>query len=347
MRKFRVGIVGLDHWYAGLETMQQLQGHPRAELVTVAHRDLAHAREAIEKAGAVPTDDYASVVARDDLDIIVTACPTSENAALVCQAARSGKHVLSVKPYALNLCEAQAIASAVKAGGVHFMSFDSLYRVNPLTNLYKQWLAEGRLGEPVSVFAMMRSVLPDQVWPEVHGRTWWLDPTKMFGGGWVDHAIYQIDQLRYLFNSEVVRVSGEVANRKHKGEPLEDYGSANIVFGNGAVASIEVTWTAEPQGFMQAFHLVCTKAQIISQPALAENAPFSGPQLFKVEYGDQAGWQTIAAPGRDEGQSLFDHLLDVIEGKAEPVATAYDSFKNLQACLAFYQAAKTHTVVQL
>ena len=45
-------------------------------------------------------------------DIIVTACPTSENAALVCQAARSGKHVLSVKPYALNLCEAQAIASA-------------------------------------------------------------------------------------------------------------------------------------------------------------------------------------------------------------------------------------------
>ncbi len=347
MAKYRVGIVGFDHWYAGFEAMRDLKDNPRAELVVVAHRDLDHARETIQQAGAEATDDYEAVVERDDLDIIVTACPTSENAALVCKAARSGKHVLSVKPYALNLCEANAIASAVKAGGVHFMSFDCLYRTSAVTNLFKRWLKEGRLGEPISVFAMMRSVLPATIWPDVPGRSWWLDPTKVFGGGWVDHAIYQIDQLRYLFDTEVVRVSGEIANRKHKGEPLEDYGSANVVLGNGVVASIEVTWSVEPAGFMQSFHLVGTKAEVITQPVLTENTPFSGPKLFKVEFGDQKGWQAIDMPGRDEGQSLLDHLLDVIEGKAEPVATAYDSFKNLQACLAFYEAARTHTVVQI
>ena len=84
MAKFRVGIVGLDHWYAGLGAMQELQDHPRAELVIVAHRDLAHARETIEKAGAIATNDYEAVVMRNDLDVIITACPTSENAALVC-----------------------------------------------------------------------------------------------------------------------------------------------------------------------------------------------------------------------------------------------------------------------
>jgi predicted dehydrogenase len=341
MTKFRVGIVGLDHWYAGLGAMRELKDHPRAELVTVAHWDMDHARETIVAAGAEPTTDYASVVARDDLDVIITACPTADNAALVCQAARSGKHVLSVKPYALNLTEGHVVSSAVKAGGVHFMSFDSLYRTSAATQLYKKWIDEGWLGQPISAYAMMRSVLPTQIWPEVHGRTWWLDPTKMFGGGWVDHAIYQIDHLRYLLGSEVVRVSGEVSNLKHKSEPLEDFGAANITFGNGVVATIEVTWAIEPSGFMQAFHLVGTKAQVISEPTLAPG------KLQTVDFAANTGWQTIDAPGRGEGQPLFDHLLDCIEGKAEPVAGPYDSFKNLQACLAFYEAARTHTVVQL
>jgi 1,5-anhydro-D-fructose reductase (1,5-anhydro-D-mannitol-forming) len=341
MAKFRVGIVGLDHWYAGLGAIRELKDHPRAELVTVAHWDLDHARETIEQAGAVATDDYAAVAARDDLDIIITACPTADNAAHVCTAARAGKHVLSVKPHALNLEQANAISSATKAGKVFFMSFESLYRVTGATQLYKQWLDSGRLGAPISVFAMMRSSLPDQVWPNVRGRTWWLDPNKMFGGGWVDHAIYQIDHLRYLFGSEVVRVSGEVANLKHKGEPLEDFGVANVVFGNGAVATIEVTWTIESTGFMQAFHLVGAKAQLVSEPT------FMPDQLKAVDFTAGDGWQTLSVPGRSEGQSLFDHLLDCIEGQAEPVAGPYDSFKNLQACLAFDQAAKTHQVVHL
>ena len=94
-----------------------MQDHPRAELVTVAHRDMDHARETIEAAGADPTHDYAAVASRDDLDVIVTTCPTAENVALCSLAARSGKHVLSVKPYALNLAEAARLVGAVKAGG--------------------------------------------------------------------------------------------------------------------------------------------------------------------------------------------------------------------------------------
>ncbi|MBC7316546.1 MAG: Gfo/Idh/MocA family oxidoreductase, partial [Chloroflexi bacterium] len=241
--KIRVGIVGLDHWYAGLGAIRQLKGNPRTELVIVAHRDLGHARPVIEEAGAIATDDYDAVVERGDLHLVITACTTVENVRLCGKAARSGKHIISVKPYAMNLDEAKALTVAVKEGGVHFMSFECMGRLGGATNIYKQWIQEGKLGDPISAFALMRSSLPTQVWPEVHGRTWWLDPSKVFGGGWVDHAIYQVDNLRYILGSEVVRISGEISNIKHKDEPLEDFGVANVVFGNGCVATLEVTWS--------------------------------------------------------------------------------------------------------
>lgn len=339
--KYRVGIVGLDHWYAGLGAMRQLKGHPRAELVVVAHRDLAHARPVIEEAGAEATDDYESVVARDDLDLIITASPTSENVALCSTAARSGKHVISGKPYAMNLDEAKALSVAVKEGGVYFMSFECMGRLGGANNIYKQWIQDGRLGEPISAYALMRSSLPTQIWPEVHGRTWWLDPSKVFGGGWVDHAIYQMDNLRYILGSEVVRISGEIANIKHKDEPLEDFGVANVVFGNGCVATIEVTWSISEGGFIGAFHLVGTKGQIVSEPNIAPG------KIFTVEMDQGKTFEASEAPSRGGGMTLIDHMLDCIEGKAQPLTGLHDSYKNLEACLAFYQAAKTHTVVHL
>lgn len=339
--KIRVGIVGLDHWYAGLGAIRQLKGNPRAELVVVAHRDLAHARPVIEEAGAIATDDYDAVVERGDLNLIITACTTAENVRLCSKAARSGKHIISVKPFAMNLEEAKALTVAVKEGGVYFMSFECMGRVSGSLNVYKQWIQEGKLGDPISVFALMRSTLPNQVWPDVYGRTWWLDPSKVFGGGWVDHAIYQIDNLRYLFGTEVVRISGEISNIKHKDEPLEDFGVANVVFGNGCVATLEVTWSVDPVGFTSAFHIVGTKGQILSEPTVAPG------KLFTMDMTKDKEWQVVEAPGRGGGLTLLDHMLDCIEGKAQPLTGMQDSYRNLEVCLAFYQAAKSHKVVHL
>jgi len=335
MEKVRVGIAGLDHWYAGLGAIRQLKDHPDAKLVLVSHRDLERARPAIEEAGATATSDYDEVVERDDLDLIITACTTAENARLCCKAARSGKHIISVKPFAMNMEEAKEVAVAVKEGGALFMGFECMVRVGE-AGVYRRWVREGRIGEPISAFVLMRGTLPTQVWPGVHGRTWWLDPGKVFGGGWVDHAIYQVDALRFIFGSEVVRISGEVGNLKHRDEPLEDFGVATMVFGNGCVATLEVTWTAGPRGGISAFHLVGTEGQIVSEPTVAPG---------KVFLSGEGGWQEERAPQR--GRSFIDHMLDCIKGRAEPVAGFYDSYKNLEVCLAFYRAARERKVVRL
>jgi predicted dehydrogenase len=339
--KVRVGIAGLDHWYAGLAAMRLLEGHERAELVIASHRDLGHAGSVIEKAGAIATDDYDEVVERDDLDVIVTACRTAENVRLCSKAARSGKHILSVKPYAMDLDEAKALAVAVKEGGVYFMSNECMRRLDGANNVYKQWIEDGRLGAPISALSVMRGSIPIQVWPQVYGRTWWLDPREVFGGGWMDHAIYDIDVLRFILGSEVVRISGEISNIKHKEEPLEDFGVANMVFGNGCVATVEVTWSTDPGAGIHAFHLVGTKGHIVSEPDTSPG------KLFTVDMSTDKGWEETEAPPRSMAGSLIDHLLDCIEGRAEPLTGLYDSYKNLEACLAFYEAARNHRVVYL
>lgn len=340
MGKLRAGIVGLEHWYAGLGAMQVLSADDRVELVVVAHSRLDLAGDAIAQAGAEATDDYASVAARDDLDLIVTACPTVRNAALCTTAARSGKHILSVKPYAMNLAEAAALRDVVHESGVQFMTFDALYRLDPATISYREWVTSGRLGQPISAFCMLRSALPTQLWPGVHGETWWLDDTQVWGGGWADHAIYLIDRLRFVMDSEPIRVSGEISKLKHPDQPFEDFGVANVVFDNGCVATIEVTWTVDAHGGVRAFHLVGAKGQIINEPSVAPGKLFTSDEQSNGLVGHDLAEQSTS-------DTILTRAVDCILGEAEPVATIDDSYANLRACLAFYEAAANHTVVAI
>jgi predicted dehydrogenase len=112
--KVRLGIVGLDHWYIGLDAAEAAAAHPDVELVVVAHRDAARAQETAERFGAAEaTSDCVRVVSRDDFDVVVTACRTGDNAALCVEAARHGTHLLSVKPIAMTHQEAARIKDAV------------------------------------------------------------------------------------------------------------------------------------------------------------------------------------------------------------------------------------------
>src|SRR5947209_7512979 len=156
--RVRMGIAGLDHWYIGLDAAHAAQAHPDIDLVVVAHRDEARARETAQRFGAAEaTTDYASVVRRDDLDIVVTACRTSENAALCVEAASHGMHILSVKPIAMTCEDAARVQNAVDQAGVRFMSWESHYRLHAGYRQLKSWIDEGRIGRPVSGLFVMRS----------------------------------------------------------------------------------------------------------------------------------------------------------------------------------------------
>ena len=54
---------------------------------------------------------------------------------------------------------------------------------------------------------------------------------------------------------------------------LEDFGVATFVFQNGAVATIEVTWTAECSGLTVGFQLVGTEGQLHADTIMKGSLP--------------------------------------------------------------------------
>lgn len=333
--KVRVGIAGLDHWYIGLDAARAAAAHPAVDLVVVAHRDEARAREIAERFGAAEaTADYTSVVSRDDLDVVVTACRTSDNAALCVEAAQHGMHIISVKPIAMTREDAARIKDAVERAGVHFLSWESLYRLSSRYKQLKSWIDEGRIGRPVSGAFVVRCGVPTQQWPGMTGPTWWLDPVHVPGGGWLDHAIYTVDTLRWLFGSEVITVGGTVSTLMHPelAPGIEDFGLAALIFRGQQVASVEATWTGAPDAFITTTHIMGSDGGIVLDSIRPDRAAISG------HFAPFSGWSTVSLPDNDSNP-MASMVTALREGSALPAGVA-DACRNLDVCLAFYAAAR-------
>ena len=339
--RVRFGIAGMDHWYAGFAALRGIAANDSAVVTAVAHRQTAYV-EAIAAEYAIPsiTSDYAEVARRDDVDVVVAACTTAEAPALCQEAAAHGKHVICVKPMALTLAEADAMVAAVERAGVGFYPLEAIQTSGGAARQYAQWLEEGRIGRPISAAVIRRGGLPTQEWPGVHvARTWWLEAGKAPGGGWIDHAIYDVHMLRRLLGAEVVRVTGATANLVHTDIPFEDYGAATLTFDNGFVATLEVTWSSGPQSGMHAFHLVGTEGQIATDG-------ISGKLAVRGNFAPWQGWVLSDAARSPSGDSVA-LMVDFARNGAPLPATVHDGRRNLAVCLAFYEAARADRVVTL
>jgi predicted dehydrogenase len=340
--KIRVGLAGLDHFYIGLGALQDLKADGNAEVIIIAHRDIDRAKQTAAQYGASWTSDYDDVL-ETDIDVLVTACPTSMNSELVIKAVERGIHILSVKPFAMNLDEAERIVNAVEGSSVRFIAYDASFRLHSLYQMVKNWLNDGSLGSPLSAYCYFRTVMPDIAWfdmPVVRSRTWWLDPEQVPGGAWLDHGIYMVDLLRWLFDSELDQVSGTIGHLRYPKNHFEDFGTATLVFQNRSVATIESTWLTELPGMTTGFHLTCSNGQLINQ-TFTKGIMFDLEQIQEAKnfnYSDQiVGWRHLDIP--QAGGGLMAHMLKVLRGEEQPVADVRDAYASLDACLKFYKAA--------
>jgi predicted dehydrogenase len=336
--KLRIGLVGLDHWYTALSLAQQLARHERWELAGIADPDIDHAREAARRAGVpdLAGDDPTRLLEDDSIDVIASFISVDRNPEICVAAADRGKHLLSIKPLARTLDEATAIVDAVRRNGVRFLPAESRSRLSPQSQQLREWFGEGRLGRLLTASFSLWASLP-KGWPDASDPGWFADPGRTPGGGWIDHSIYSIDLLRWLLGEEVASVAGVVANLKYPDLPVEDYGSATVVFEGGTIATIEDTWHGPPGVFRTAVSLVGSKGAV-------QLDSVNGKLSAAGDFPPFTSWVQTAAPAAHaEG---LDHLAAVVSSEEEPIATVDDAWRNLAACLAFYEAAASGQAVR-
>ncbi len=330
----RVAMIGLDHWYTAIPLAKAFAAHSEVELVGITDEDDARAREVAATAGlAGPVRSAKELLEDPAVDLVAVFASTDRSPAICRTAAGNGKHILSIKPLANDLETATTIRTAVQEAGVKFLPAESRQRCAPLARQLRQWIDEGRLGRILTANFQLLSGLP-RGWPGASDPGWWVDRDRAPGGGWIDHSIYHLDLLRWLTGSSVTSVSGIMGNLKHTDLPFEDYGHATVELDNGVRATVEVTWTAPPDGGRQAITIVGTDGAVATDTLTGRLA------VTDDRYGRWVQMATLPSYPSD-----VDDVVATIRGDGETLATVDDAWENLAACDAFYRSCASGTVV--
>ncbi len=127
---------------------------------------------------------YESLVADPDVDAVYVATPHPMHHANAVLALRAGKHVLVEKPFTMTAAEARAVAGVAREQGLFAM--EAMWtRFLPHTAVIRDWLAQGVLGDIVTVTAD-------------HGQWFAEDPaSRLFapalgGGALLDLGVYPV-----------------------------------------------------------------------------------------------------------------------------------------------------------
>ncbi len=348
-RTWRVGILGLGHWYSAYGLARALAEYPRAELAGVAWHVPAQLDEFARTFGVDAYADYDRLLERRDIDIVHIAAPVSEIKDLAVRAARAGKHMILGKPMAMTVDEADRIVEAIEAARVVCFPFQGIMRLRAAE--LKARIDSGTVGDVAVIHSTCRWSIAED-WYNSGKPGWFVDPRHVPGGAFIDEGIYWIDLFRWVSRSEIVQVDARMANLVHKDIEVEDWGMATFTFANGVIATLEAAWTinaprktgpSPKQNSVIRLEVVGTRGEIIDQwfrsPGRAVLAAGAADWVFER----QAEPPSFAPPS----PFPLSHLIDCLDNGTAPAASVQDARHAFAAAMAAYESARTGRSVSL
>jgi len=373
--KIRIGIVGMGA--AGWAFVPAIRGNPAFELAAVAD-PVADMREAAAKeAGAAPYADLPSMLQAANLEAVYIATPTElhpEHVATVCAAK---KHVLTEKPMAIRIDQAQAMIAAAERAGVvlqvgHSHSYDL-----PIARM-RDIVVSGKLGRVRMIHTWNYTD-----WMARPRRAAELD-IGQGGGVTYRQGAHQIDILRLIGGGLVKSVRAAMfdwdPNRRSIGAHtmflnFSDGAAATAIYnGYGHFSGAELTSGVAEWGDLQRLRGESQAAAPLSPeqelaakrkrarsaiPTNAPHQPHFGLTLVSCERGDirqspdgllvysDKGREEIALPKDNSPRDLvIAEFADAIAGKAV-THTGRWGLANLEVCTAAIESSRTGKEIEL
>src|SRR3989338_1572650 len=208
---------------------------PDAKMVVVCDVIEERAKEYAKKYNCDYTTNYHEVLKRNDVDVIDICTPTYLHSKIAINAAGAGKHVITEKPMALSLEDADRMIESCKKAGVKLFVVKQ-NRYNPPIVKLKEAMDEGRFGKIYYGNTTVRWYRSQSYYDE---DEWF----RRFGGGvLINQASHNIDMLQWLMGP-VDTVYAKISTAVHNVE-VEDIGIALLKFKSGALGTIEATTCA-------------------------------------------------------------------------------------------------------
>jgi predicted dehydrogenase len=324
----KIGLVG-----AGGVTEYHLRAYQNMGLEVAMICDLnlkrAEARRDQFFPRASVCSNLAEVLRREDIEVIDAALHPEPRVPLIEAAIRSGKHVLSQKPFALDLDVAERLTDLAHDKGVK-VAVNQNGRWAPHFAYAREAVRAGLLGELGSVdfhLAFDHSWTIGTPFEDLHHLLLF-----DFGVHWFDMASC------FLGGQELVSITASVRRSAYqKARPpflaavIIDAQHAQVRMAlNAAVTygQVDRTLLAGSRGTLQSIGPSLSQQQVVITTAAGEASPDLKGTWF------------------DNGfQGTMGELLCAIEEKREPLNSARDNIRTLALCFAALQSADTHQPV--
>ncbi|WP_030421623.1 Gfo/Idh/MocA family protein [Streptomyces sp. NRRL F-5065] len=224
-RKVRWGILATGGMAARFTA--DLAGLPDAEVVAVASRTEAPAREFARRFGIPRAHGSWEALARDEeVDVVYVATPHAAHRAAAGLCLEAGRNVLCEKPFTLNAREAGELVALARRRGVFLMEAMWTY-CNPLVRRLKALVDDGAVGEVRGVqadFGLTGS------FPAGHRLR---DPAQG-GGALLDLGVYPVAFAQLLLGEP----SGVTARAVLSEEGVDLQTGALLTWEGGALAAL-------------------------------------------------------------------------------------------------------------
>ena len=176
--------------------------------------------------------DYETMFKKEDFDIVVITTPVFLHKSMIEDSIEKEINIFVEKPLAIDFEECKSI---LKKKNEYKTLVGYCRRFMGTYSFVKDLIDQKVLG---NVNSFQSQIFVEQVFNKEKG--WQYDPLKSGGGVLVDLGSHAIDLLHYLFG-DVKSVNG-IGKTIFSGN-VEDYVSANFIFKNNILGSLEVSWS--------------------------------------------------------------------------------------------------------
>ena len=351
MEKIKVGIIGVGNISA--EHIAAYQKNPYVELYAFCDINEAQLKKRAGEYGVSRTfTKKEDMLALPELDAVSVCTWNSAHAECTIAALEAGKHVLCEKPMATNAEDALRMREAAERNGKLLM-IGFVRRFGNDCAILQDFINDGFFGDLYYAKAtyLRRNGCPGG---------WFGEKARSGGGPLIDLGVHVIDLVRYLMgNPKPVSVYGatyqklfdrrglkdekayvSVSKTDQDVYDVEDLASAMVRFDNGAVLSVEASFSLNLKQDKGEIELFGTKAGAKLSPEL---------EIF-TEINDYMADVTLKKPTALSFDGLFageiNHFVDCVRNGADCLAPAEDGVQLMRILDAIYESGRTgHEVI--
>jgi predicted dehydrogenase len=243
---FRVGVAGLihDHVWGLLRYWNELEG---AELAAAADVNPPLREKARSEFGIAQVyTSYQEMLDKEELDILTVALDNAATADAVEAAAAEGVHVLSEKPMAATLAQADRMLNACRVARVALMiNWPTAW--NPANQTLDRLVREGAVGEVHKVKYLAAHQGPKEIGCTPYFYNWLYDAKLNGAGALMDYCCYGANMAAHWLGrpASVVGIKGTLVKEDL---PVDDNAVILMKYPH-AFGIAEASWTQQaPDG---------------------------------------------------------------------------------------------------